>query len=174
MPDPAVAPSKANAAALADTFVDLMRTFTRVKAKLVENAQNDVEWAANILLRSLVLGGPMRASALAESVQSDLSTVSRQVAPMVKAGLLERRADQVDGRASLLVPTAAGRAVVEQHDEARTEYFSEVVADWTEEELDQFLQQLHRFSADYDRMNKAWLAQRSAELARQQSTVDSG
>ena len=43
--------------------------------------------------------------ALAAAVHSDPSTVSRQVAALVRAGLIERQADPEDGRASVLVPT---------------------------------------------------------------------
>src|SRR5438309_441447 len=95
-----VSPSAAEApgtvddiAAVADTFVALMRTFIRTRSKVLAAAQHDVEWSAHLLLRALSVGGPMRASALAESVESDPSTVSRQVAALVRDGLVERRAD---------------------------------------------------------------------------------
>lgn len=160
----------AGVAVVADTVLDLMHSFTKVKAKMVESAQNDVEWAANVLLRSLGAEGPMRASVLAESVGSDLSTVSRQVAALVRSGLLERRADQVDGRACLLVPTDAGQDVIVQHDRARTDFFSRMLTDWNSEDLDQFGALLSRFTSDYSRMNREWLAERSADLSREPET----
>ena len=49
---------------------------------------------------------------------ADPSTVSRQVASLVKAGLVERQADPDDGRASILVPTELGRAKVREHSAA--------------------------------------------------------
>ena len=61
--------------------------------------------SAIILLKTLVLNGPTRSSALAAAVHSDPSTVSRQVAALVRDGLLERQADQEDGRASLIAAT---------------------------------------------------------------------
>ena len=64
-----------------------------------------VEWAAYGLLFQLVNDGPRRSSALAETACVDPSTVSRQVAQLVKAGLVERQSDPEDGRASLLVAT---------------------------------------------------------------------
>ena len=67
----------------------------------------------------------MRAGALAECMQSDPSTVSRQVAALVKDGLLERRADPADGRASLLVLTEKADAVLADHDRVRLEYFAQ-------------------------------------------------
>ena len=57
--------------------------------------------------------GPICASALAEMVQSDPSTISRQVAALVRDGLLKRRADPIDGRARI------SRAVVRHRAMAR-------------------------------------------------------
>ena len=73
----------------------------------------------------------MRASALAASVHSDLSTVSRQVAALVGRGLLERRADQRDGRACVLAVTEAGRAGIAEHERGRQAFFDEVLAGWS-------------------------------------------
>src|SRR5664279_3483631 len=98
-------PSREDVVAVADTFMSLMRSFNRAKARMLAAAQHDVEWSAHMVLRCLANDGPMRSSALADCLQSDPSTISRQVAAMVKDGLLERRADPEDGRASLLVLT---------------------------------------------------------------------
>jgi len=47
----------------------------------------------------------------------DPSTVSRAVAAMVAQGLVERRADPHDGRATVLAPTAAGDALLAEAQE---------------------------------------------------------
>ena len=52
------------------------------------------------------------AKELAEHSGLDPSTVSRAVAALVAHGLVERRADQADKRASLLAITDAGRAAL--------------------------------------------------------------
>ena len=90
------------AAAVADSCIRLMRGFARVKTQLLALARDDVDWSARLLITWLAAEGPMRSSELADKVQSDPSTVSRQVASLVKDGYVERRADPVDGRASLL------------------------------------------------------------------------
>ena len=92
-------------ASVTDSFIDLQRTVRRSKARLLAAAGNDVESATHLLLHTPESEGPMRASALAASVHADLSTVSRQVAALVSRGLLERRADQHDGRACVLAVT---------------------------------------------------------------------
>jgi DNA-binding MarR family transcriptional regulator len=155
---------------VADSVVQLLRIVRRAKARVLATAGKDVESATQILLRTVELEGPMRASALAASVGSDLSTVSRQVAALVGRGLLERRADQLDGRASLLVVTEGGRAVIAEHEQGRQEFFEEVLASWTGDELQQFAGFLERFSASYDLTHKAWMLDRavapSAAVAR--------
>jgi DNA-binding MarR family transcriptional regulator len=147
--DPAVA-------SVAHAVVELLRTVRRSKARLLASASQDVDSATQILLRTAAAEGPLRASALAACVQSDLSTVSRQVAALVGRGLLERRADPVDGRASLLVVTAAGQAVIAEHEKARAAFFAEVVSDWTAEECSRFARQLERFTAAYDTTHAHW------------------
>jgi DNA-binding MarR family transcriptional regulator len=104
----------------------------------------------------------MRSSALAECIQSDPSTVSRQVAALVKDGLLERRADPEDGRASLLVPTAKADAVLAEHDEIRLQHFSRMLSDWDDRDLRQFAGLLQRFTIDFDEANHDWLTERVA------------
>jgi DNA-binding MarR family transcriptional regulator len=142
-------------ATVTESFVDLQRTVRRSKARLLAAAGDDVESAAHSLLHAVQSEGPMRASALAASVQSDLSTVSRQVAALVGRGLLERRADQHDGRACLLAVTDAGRAAIAEHERGRQAFFDEVLTGWSADELRQFGQQLERFTAAYDRVHAA-------------------
>jgi len=148
-------------ASVAESFIDLQRTVRRSKARLLAAAGNDVESATQLLLHTVAAEGPMRASALAASVQADLSTVSRQVTALVGRGLLERQADQLDGRASLLAVTGAGRAAIAEHEERRQAFFDEVLAGWSTEEMGQFAQQLERFTAAYDDVHTAWMNERA-------------
>jgi hypothetical protein len=73
-------------ALVTDSFIDLQRTVRRSKAQLLAAAGNDVESATHLLLHTVESEGPMRASALAASVHSDLSTVSRAGPPPATAG----------------------------------------------------------------------------------------
>ena len=74
---------------------------------------------------------------------------------LVGRGLLERRADQLDGRASLLAVTDAGRAAIAEHEQGRQAFFDEVLTGWSTGELRQFAQQLERFTAAYDHVHAA-------------------
>jgi DNA-binding MarR family transcriptional regulator len=148
-------------ASVTESFIDLQRTVRRSKARLLAAAGNDVESATHLLLHTLESEGPMRASALAASVQSDLSTVSRQVAALVGRGVLERRADQLDGRACLLAVTDAGRAAIAEHERGRQAFFDEVLTGWNAAELRQFAQQMERFTAAYDHIHAARVSSRA-------------
>jgi DNA-binding MarR family transcriptional regulator len=136
---------------VADTVVSLMRSFQRAKARYLALAQHDVEWSAQLILRQLATNGPMRSSAIADCLQSDPSTVSRQVSTMVKDGLLERRSDPEDGRASILALTEKADAVIAEHERLRHTHFEDLLADWSERDLSRFATLLRRFTADLDR-----------------------
>jgi DNA-binding MarR family transcriptional regulator len=77
---------------------------------------------------------PIRLSELADAVELDLSTVSRQMSDLVSKGLVTKVPDPHDGRASLLSLSDRGAAVLESVSEARRQVLAEVTADWSEEE----------------------------------------
>jgi DNA-binding MarR family transcriptional regulator len=154
--------ARSDIAAVADTFLKLMRSFARARAKLLAAAAHDVEWSAHVLLKHLAAGGAMRSSELAERIESDPSTVSRQVAVLVKDGLIERRADPDDGRACLLVPTAKGEAVLSEHNAIRLRHFTGMLAGWSDADLRTFADLLQRFTDDFDNANHEWLSEQFA------------
>ena len=147
------------------SFISLQRTVRQAKARLQAAAGNDVESATHLLLHTVQADGPLRASALAASVSADLSTVSRQVNVLISRGLIERRADQLDGRASLLAVTDAGRAATAEHEKGRQAFFDEVLAGWSTTELSQFAQQLERFTTAYDQVHSALVRTREGSKA---------
>ncbi len=142
--------------AVADNLVRLTRAFSRIKAQFLAMAKQDVDWTAHILIAALAGNGPMRAGALAEFALSDPSTVSRQVAPLVREGLVERRADPEDGRASVLAATEKGLAVYREHQQARYAQYERILEDWTLEDCRQFGTYLARFTADLERGRADW------------------
>ena len=83
-----------------------------------------------MLLFPLVRLGPLRQGALAELVHADPSTVSRHVAALVDRGLVQRVADESDGRASRLHVTDAGHAALDTFRRDRENHFAQVTAGW--------------------------------------------
>jgi DNA-binding MarR family transcriptional regulator len=114
-------------------------------------SRSGVDRSTIMLLKTLVVLGPSRSSALATAVHSDPSTVSRQIASLVRDGLVERRADPEDGRASVLVPTEAGIEVLEEQRRRLGLALARVVQQWAPEDVDTFLDLLERFVADHER-----------------------
>jgi len=90
---------------------------------------------------------PIRLSEIADSVELDLSTISRQVRDLVGAGLLAKVPDPADGRAALLSLTEQGAAVLEAVSEARRQVLAEAIADWSDEERNALATGLLRLGA---------------------------
>jgi DNA-binding MarR family transcriptional regulator len=157
-----LAPSSTSAtAALGEQVLRLHRAFNGMRQQLVGKSPTSgdgVEWAAYGLLFQLVGTGPQRSSTLAETACVDPSTVSRQVAQLVKAGLVERQSDPEDGRASLLVATEAGRAVYRAKQEHREQMFARVLDGWSTADVEALTSLLTR-------LNDSFTEQRSATPA---------
>jgi DNA-binding MarR family transcriptional regulator len=133
-------------ASLSDQLTQLVRVMHALKAQATGGSGPEArERAAHVLLFPLTRLGPLRQGALAELVHADPSTVSRHVTLLVDRGLVRRVADEQDGRASRLVVTPAGEAVLDQMRQERDGMLARVTAGWTPEELATFTSQLHRF-----------------------------
>jgi DNA-binding MarR family transcriptional regulator len=104
----------------------------------------------------------MRAGALAECMHSDPSTVSRQVAALVKDGFIERQADPADGRASILVLTPKADAVLDAQWQQRRQHFATMLGDWSEVDLTRFAALLQRFTEDFNRTSNKLISERPA------------
>ena len=93
--------------------------------------------------------GPQRSGDIAEALYSDPSTVSRRVAALVKQGLIERRADPGDGRASLLAVTRAGHTALEQSRRRKAEIVADALSTWPIEKRRALVALLADFTSDY-------------------------
>ena len=137
-----------DSADIASAVVDLMRHLHGIKARLAVGPEAD--HSPLFLLVKLVRSGPQRAGALADLVGADPSTVSRQVASLVKAGLVRREADPDDGRACLLVPTDLGRTRVDEYADRRAAAMSPLIQDWTATDRSDFLRLLRKYVTSID------------------------
>lgn len=143
--DGTLAGSPDQAAEIADALISLIRIYSNIRTRLANTA--DAEIAPLFLLVKLVKDGPKRAKDLAEMMCADQSTVSRQVAALVKAGLIEREADPEDGRASILVPTELGLQRVQEHFQDRGKAVEPIIGDWPAADRRQFRRLLQRYTA---------------------------
>lgn len=91
--------------------------------------------AAAMLLSDLAVNGECRPSELAKRKMVDVSVISRQIAQLVAAGLIERRPAPEDGRAALVSISEQGQVELKRWREHRLEFVRTALSEWTEEEV---------------------------------------
>ena len=112
---------------------------------------------------------PRRVSAVADSIHSDVSTVSRQVSHLVQHGLLEKIGDPDDGRAQLLSLSPTGRDVIEKLVRGRGLWFEQLLASWSDEDVTAFEHYLSRFGDDLEAFKANLLVSTGAPNLNQES-----
>jgi DNA-binding MarR family transcriptional regulator len=120
-------------AELERSLTQVARSILRLEVPRSElTGGESVDRAGYWLLVRLSSQAPVRLSELADTVELDLSTVSRQMRDLVAIGLVAKVPDPLDGRASLLSLSERGWAVLEAVSEARRQALAEVINDWTD------------------------------------------
>ena len=89
-----------------------------------------VDRAGYLAMRVLEDLGPVSTNALAQALHLDASTVTRQIAPLERGGLIERRPDPADGRSSSIALTAEGRRCMIDVTQERRRRIEALVSDW--------------------------------------------
>ena len=106
--------------------------------------------SAYVILRLLQASGPLNVSALADRLNLDGSTVTRQVTALEKDGLVQRRPDPRDGRGTVIAPTGTGLAQVDAVRRARREVYDVVLGDWSPGDRAQLASTLQRLTETLD------------------------
>lgn len=116
-----------HAAAVADRLhsaaIHLLRSARR------EDPASGLSPARLSALSVIVFGGPSSLGELAAAEQVRPPTMSRLVAALVAAGLVERQPDPADGRVTRLRATAEGRRILEQGRRRRVAYLAARLGD---------------------------------------------
>jgi DNA-binding MarR family transcriptional regulator len=106
------------------------------------------------LLKSLAASGPQRVTDLAVCAGLDASTVSRHVAQLHGAGLIERTPDPADGRAQRVELSAAGIARIDAALSSRRALLEKCLKSWDQRDLEQLDRLLTRFAADVEALTQ--------------------
>src|SRR4029453_13607979 len=106
--------------------------------------------AAYVILRHLEASGPQNVTVLADRLNRDGSTVTRQVTALEKNGLATRRPDPNDGRGTMIEPTSAGLRQVRNVARARRALYDRILADWSEPDRRQLAATLERFNGSVE------------------------
>ena len=139
-------------------LVTLIRGLRELHVAIVEFGAHRIEVSALTLLARLSELAPARLSSLAGAMCLDLSTVSRQVPALERAGWVVRAQDPDDRRAQLLDLSPSGHAMLEEIRRSRAQVLARILPDWSADELRAFAAQLARF-------NRAVTSRRSDALA---------
>ena len=121
------------------------RTLARLSGVLPDAAAEVID----VIEAAELAGQPATVSAVADALNTDQPRASKLVAAAVQAGLVERRADQADGRRSFLARTPAGVQVTEQVHNFRRTLISSALSSWDNSDVSNFARLLNRFITDF-------------------------
>lgn len=113
----------------------LLRRSRAVMRMIAGQVHPEVDASAYAVLLMIREAGPLRLVDLAEELSLDKSTMSRQVAPLLRLGLVARRPDPADGRAFLLELTPEGAQRLDAVTRERRAAWRERLATWSTEDV---------------------------------------
>ncbi|WP_405557902.1 MarR family winged helix-turn-helix transcriptional regulator [Streptomyces sp. NBC_01171] len=90
--------------------------------------------AVGVLMTLHMADRPLRIGEIADRMQVVGPHVTRQVQGLERRGLVHRVADPHDRRASLIEPTSEGTEAANRYAASLVGWFSEAIADWSDEE----------------------------------------
>jgi DNA-binding MarR family transcriptional regulator len=102
------------------------------------------------LLKTVGTSGTIRVTDLAAYCNLDVSTVSRHLAQLHKAGMIDRAPDPVDRRAQRVKLSSAGQAALTAALQARRALLERSLEGWAPADLEQLDHLLTRFVGDID------------------------
>ncbi|MFG3258885.1 MarR family winged helix-turn-helix transcriptional regulator [Streptomyces sp. NPDC048172] len=111
-----------------------------------------MERSAYILLSRIRVQGPMSIGELSDAFGLDASTLNRQTAAAMRAGLVERIPDPEGGMARKFRLTGEGARLLDEEREGLVEALDRVMADWADEDIAVFASYLRRFNTDIERL----------------------
>lgn len=120
-----------------DLARNLQLVFKKLKAARMHRARihPEVEPSSYPILYALSMGEPLRVSAIADTVHSDVSTVSRQVNRLEGQGIVTRSTDPEDRRASVITLTEHGYKLLCEERRDYAEWLGDMLSTWDEADV---------------------------------------
>ncbi len=128
----------------------MIRRVRRVIGVRAQMVHPDLQPASYLLLSSIADSGPVRASALVELFDTDKGAISRQLGHLLDLGLLVKEPDPADARASLMSVTDEASRRMADVSEHRLKLLDEGLSDWSDAQLDSFVDDLGRYNVALD------------------------
>ncbi|PWR12323.1 MarR family transcriptional regulator [Micromonospora acroterricola] len=129
---------------------DLVRSVRLLKQRRADERPSVPPGLVGLLVQIDQLSSGCHARELADRTRLDPSTVSRSVATLVAQGLVERRPDPTDKRATFLTVTPAGRAALTDSHGWYGDVLERALATWTPGEVRALNAALDRFTGDIE------------------------
>ncbi|MFI6363120.1 MarR family winged helix-turn-helix transcriptional regulator [Nocardia sp. NPDC050630] len=123
-------------------------------ASLLRRPGFQLDRSAYLILTRLEMDSPLSLRELSEAFQLDISTINRQVAAMLKQGLVERVPDPDGGIARKIRASAKGLELVAADREQSQEGIGAVVADWTAADITQLSGLISRFNMSIEHLEE--------------------
>ncbi|MEU9213222.1 MarR family transcriptional regulator [Streptomyces sp. NPDC048415] len=111
-----------------------------------------LERSAYILLSRIRVQGPMSIGELSDAFGLDDSTLNRQTAAAMRAGLVERIPDPEGGMARKFRITGEGERLLDEERQGLVRSLDRIMADWSETDIAAFASYLRRFNTDIERI----------------------
>ncbi|HEY8294998.1 MAG TPA: MarR family transcriptional regulator [Micrococcaceae bacterium] len=135
---------------LVELVNEVFRLFRSLKSMSIHQTPAAQPGLAHVgILGLLSRLGECRATEVAAQLGVGPSALSRQLADLDSQGLVERRPDPQDGRATLLHVSDAGAAQLSAITQRRAARMREHLQGWTEEEAQQTLAAVERLAAAF-------------------------
>lgn len=116
-----------------------------------------LERSAYILLSRIRIEGPMSIGELSDAFGLDASTLRRQTAAILRAGLVEHTLDPDGGVARKFRITEEGERRLDEEREGNVRTLAVVLAGWSDEDIAGFADYLERFNTSIERLaGKPW------------------
>jgi DNA-binding MarR family transcriptional regulator len=128
----------------------LMRRGEATRRAVPMAAHRALDRASYLILRHLHAHGPQNVSALAAALHLDGSTVTRQVAALLRDALVSRERDPQDGRGAVVAATATGLSRMSAVRRAREELYARLLASWSEADRRTLAELMHRLNQSMD------------------------
>ncbi|KQQ03827.1 MULTISPECIES: MarR family winged helix-turn-helix transcriptional regulator [unclassified Rathayibacter] len=144
----------ASDAAIASVEGELSTLLTRVRAAMrsyAEQLHPELTALGYRTLSALDRRGPLPSGALAELLELDKSTLSRQITALDRFGFLIRAPDPGDGRVTILAVTEETAARLSEIRSSNQALMHEELRRWEHGDVELFARLLHRINAlDFD------------------------
>ncbi|QWI73107.1 MarR family transcriptional regulator (plasmid) [Bacillus mycoides] len=121
--------------------------------KLLDRETRSMDRSAYLVMKKLESEGPLPISVIAHAFGVNVSTISRQMQNLKSNGWVTSFSDKKDARVSLVNLTKQGLDILTATKIKRVETYSDLLSDWTEEDIQTFTTLLSKLNISIEQKN---------------------